>query len=943
MDGRGDQDGAVAIIGMACRFPGAQDPAEFHELLVAGRRMFQPVDALPGRPLQAALLDDWIPPVLFGDPGLGPQDLGPVQKLAAEMTALALTDAGLLDVAGSTRTGLLIASVTPSLCDLVRGEFGFSASGPYPPAAYSSSLHAVTAAAGALQAGDLDLAVAGGVELGIDPVWLALQARAGTLATEQMRVYASDPAGLLPGEGCAMVVLARAADPRAAGVPVYAEIAGWSTPRVGAPAQAAETSREAYRQAGIDPADIQLVEGQGTGTAAGDTAELAALAELRRGGTAVAALGAASASIGYAKAAAGIASLVKTALAMAAGTIPPGTGSARPHPLIESGEARLRMPAYPEAWPAGPRLAAVNSLGAADPAVMPGLPGFKDAEGVHLVLRREAESDRWAGRRRRAAESLPATLDTPDGAAGPEPPASGKHTTPVRPGQASQPSGVGAAEPAGARAEPAGATAEPASTAKAPASTAEVSGSNAEPPGTAAGAPSVFAFLGEEPGALADQLEVIAASVTVLSAAKLDELARQLALGALRAAEDAAPGTQLLRVALTAATPARLAALAQYAARRLRADGAVTITEPGVHISAGASGRVVVLFPGRADSTAHSVQLAISLEALRTLDILGIKPAVGVGYGLAEITALVWAGCLPAAEAARLVAQRGQVLRACSCGPSAMARVTADADLTRALCGPDRLHIAAYEGPRTHVLAGSTMGIRELARRAATLGMPADVLGGTIAMHSPAMARCVAPLRGVFSATQVTAPHRRVISTITGQLITADDDIADLLARQVGMPVLFAQAMTQAAQGADLIVVAGPDAGLVAAAAGCAGLPAVAIPAGGTGTGRTGTGDAGAVIPARTVAALFAAGAISDLLPFLTTTRPADTLASRTVPRMRDAEAAAPAQPTSAQDRPSHEPALDAPGPAVPRHERHEPAGQHEDALDPRSKVRSGN
>jgi len=901
MDGRGDQDGAVAIIGMACRFPGAQDPAEFHELLVAGRRMFQPVDALPGRPLQAALLDDWIPPVLFGDPGLGPQDLGPVQKLAAEMTALALTDAGLLDVAGSTRTGLLIASVTPSLCDLVRGEFGFSASGPYPPAAYSSSLHAVTAAAGALQAGDLDLAVAGGVELGIDPVWLALQARAGTLATEQLRVYAADPAGLLPGEGCAMVVLARSADARAAGVPVYAEIAGWSTPRVGAPAQAAETSREAYRQAGIDPADIQLVEGQGTGTAAGDTAELAALAELRRGGTAVAALGAASASIGYAKAAAGIASLVKTALAMAAGTIPPGTGSARPHPLIESGEALLRMPVYPQAWPPGPRLAAVNSLGAADPAVMPGLPGFKDAQGVHLVLRREAENDRWAGRRRRAAESLPATPDTPDDAAGPEPPASGKHTTPVRPGQASHPSVAGAAQ--------------------VPGSNAEVSGSNTEPSGAAAGAPRVFAFVGEEPGALADQLEVIAASATVLSAAKLDELARQLALGALRAAEDAAPGTQRLRVALTAATPARLAAQAQYAARRLRADGAVTITEPGVHISAGASGRVVVLFPGRADSTAHSVQLAISLEALRTLDLLGIKPAVGVGYGLAEITALVWAGCLPAAEAARLVAQRGQVLRACSCGPSAMARVTADADLTRALCGPDRLHIAAYEGPRTHVLAGSTMGIRELARRAATLGMPADVLGGTIAMHSPAMARCVAPLRGVFCATQVSAPHRRVISTITGQLITADDDIADLLARQVAMPVLFAQAMTLAAQVADLIVVAGPDAGLVAA--GCAGLPAVAIPA----LASAGLPDA---IPARTVAALFAAGAISDLLPFLTTTRPADTLASRTVPRMRDAEPAA-------------DPALDAPGPAVPRHERHEPPGQHEDAREQRSKVRSGN
>ena len=67
---------------------------EYHDLAVAGRRLFQPAAGLPGRSLHAALLDDWTaPPVSFGDPDLSPDDLGPVQKLAAEMTALALTDA----------------------------------------------------------------------------------------------------------------------------------------------------------------------------------------------------------------------------------------------------------------------------------------------------------------------------------------------------------------------------------------------------------------------------------------------------------------------------------------------------------------------------------------------------------------------------------------------------------------------------------------------------------------------------------------------------------------------------------------------------------------------------------------------------------------------------------------------------------------------------------
>jgi enediyne polyketide synthase len=239
-----------------------------------------------------------------------------VEKLATEMTALALTDAGLREAAGNSRTGMIIASTVPGLSDLASSQLGFAASGPYPPAARTSSLHAVAAAAAALQAGQLDLAIAGGAELGLDPVWLTLQARAGTLGTDEMRVYAADPAGLLPGEGCGVVILARSADARAAGVPVYAEIAGWSAVPAGSPDLAGPALEQAYLRAGADPADIQYIEGQGTGTAAADSAELAAFSQLRRGMRVTAALGAASAGIGYARAAAGIAS----------GTARPGPG-----------------------------------------------------------------------------------------------------------------------------------------------------------------------------------------------------------------------------------------------------------------------------------------------------------------------------------------------------------------------------------------------------------------------------------------------------------------------------------------------------------------------------------------------------------------------------------------------------------------------------------------
>lgn len=73
MGGRGEHTGSVAIIGMACRFPGARDPAELHDLTVSGRPMFQSAAGPTGR----ALLDDWpVPRTAAGDPLSGDFELG---------------------------------------------------------------------------------------------------------------------------------------------------------------------------------------------------------------------------------------------------------------------------------------------------------------------------------------------------------------------------------------------------------------------------------------------------------------------------------------------------------------------------------------------------------------------------------------------------------------------------------------------------------------------------------------------------------------------------------------------------------------------------------------------------------------------------------------------------------------------------------------------------
>jgi enediyne polyketide synthase len=391
---------------------------------------------------------------------------------------------------------------------------------------------------------------------------------------------------------------------------------------------------------------------------------------------------------------------------------------------------------------------------------------------------------------------------------------------------------------------------------------------------------------------VADRLEVIAAGAGGLGDAELRELARQLACGVLRAGDGAGP----VRVALTAGTPGQLVARAQVASRLLRAGGAAAghqaanqaAGDQGVHVSVGAAGRVVMVFGGLAGSgLTHSAMLAASFAGLRTLDQLGVTPGAAVGYSLGEIAGLAWAGSLPWAEAARLAAQCGQVLRGCACGPAAMARVSADADVALALAAPEGLYIAAYEGARAHVLAGSTMGVRNLTRRAATVGVAVEVLGITHAMHSPAMARCAAPLRSLYADARFAPPRRRLISTITGRAVLPGDDLAGLLAGQLSQPVLFAQAMSLAAEGADLVVTAGPDDGLAAMVAGC-GVPWVAVPA---------QPSQASPATARAVAALFAAGAITDLTPFMSPPPPAARLAGVAgagrplpVPRMRDGE-----------------------------------------------------
>jgi enediyne polyketide synthase len=474
---------SVAIIGAALRFPGASDPSSFHEITVAGRRMFRALarqagkGGLPDRGDQgersasgasrlAALLDDEAQ--MFGRDDALTGGITARHVLAADTAAAALADVPPAGRAVATeRIGVFIADIaepgTADVLDWVNRHLGVltagdtaasraggrdaraggngaarpagailhellvgtigavraghgsgsvkgTAAGNGPaPGGMHCSLRAVTAACEALISGQFDLVLAGGVAKGIDR-WMPGPA-AVVAADDHVRVYDASPTGSLPGEGCGIVALARAADARVAGVPAYAEIAGWHYADPATPQRAVLPA--AYLRAGIDPADIQFVEGHGAATATDDLAELSALLEvLGPHGDAAhrCALGSVSANFGDTRAAAGVAALLKTAFAMTADVIPPSTGCVRPNRLLRGASTPFRLPSAPEQWPQTPvQLAAVNTLGTA------AHPDEPRSGPVHVVLRRERDLARRPGRRRKPSllPTAPVALEVP--------------------------------------------------------------------------------------------------------------------------------------------------------------------------------------------------------------------------------------------------------------------------------------------------------------------------------------------------------------------------------------------------------------------------------------------------------------------------------------------------------------------------------------------------
>lgn len=411
----------VAIIGMSCRFPGGCDsPEEFLAFLRQGLSaiaevpkdrwsadaLYDPDEGAAGKTYNrhGAFLEgiDKFDAAFFG---ISPREaacMDPQQRLLLEIVWEALEGAGqdISALAGS-RTGVFLGISGSEYGQLLTGPErllgidSYTATGTMPSVAAgrlayalglngptlavdtacSSSLVAVHLACQSLLAGECTMAVAGGVNILINPSNMVAAAKLRALSPDgHCKTFDADANGYTRAEGCGVIVLKRLSEAVAAGDPILALIRGTAINHDGrsngltAPngAAQAEVVRQALAVAQVAPQTIGYVETHGTGTPLGDPIEVEALGEVLaqdRSKERPLLLGSVKTNIGHLEAAAGIAGLIKTVLSLQAGEILPHRNLITPNRLLHLDELPIEIPVQSKPWPAGPRLAGVSSFG----------------------------------------------------------------------------------------------------------------------------------------------------------------------------------------------------------------------------------------------------------------------------------------------------------------------------------------------------------------------------------------------------------------------------------------------------------------------------------------------------------------------------------------------------------------------------------------------------
>ncbi|MGQ5668544.1 type I polyketide synthase, partial [Streptomyces sp. ECR2.10] len=867
---------AIAVIGISCRFPQAPDPAAFWRLLIEGESAVTeaPAERLgslaaresgtPEAPRRGGWLDH-VDRFDAGFFGISPREaaaMDPQQRLVLELGWEALEEAAVVPARlRGSRAGVFVGAIWDDYAALAR-RLGPEAVGRHTlsglnrgiianrlsyvlglrgpsltvDAGQSSSLVAVHLACESLRSGASELALAGGVNLTLAPDSDLACAGFGALSPDgACFTFDARANGYVRGEGGALVLLKPLARALADGDRIHCVIRGSATNNDGggdgltAPLREAqeEVLRLAYRDAGLDPSEVQYVELHGTGTRLGDPVEAAALGTVvgraRTDGRPLL-VGSVKTNIGHLEGAAGIAGLVKTVLSLRHGRIPASLNHEQPNPAIPLDDLNLRVATAPLPWPDGatPRRAGVSSFG-------------MGGTNCHVVLEEwphTETADTAGGRPRRGPSASVAE-------------AAGTDTTESHATDAALPDTGRAPSPEAGRApSPEAGRAPSPEAGRAPAP-------------EAGRAPLPWIVSGRTGKALRAQAKRLLAHLEAHPAADAADVAYSLAetrtrfehravvLGTdredlLRGLTALASGTPAPDVVTGVFEPAAAAASEGTTAFLFAGQGS---QRPGMGrelyetypVFAQAFDAVDAELPfglreivfgedaDRLNRTEYTQPALFALEValFRLAESFGVRPDVLFGHSVGEIAAAHVAGLWSLADACRVVVARGRLMQALP-GGGAMVSVQASGDEVLPLLAgrEDRLGIAAVNGPTAIVVSGTAEAVEEAAAHFRALDRKVTALRVSHAFHSPLMDPMLDEFRTVLADVTYGRPDLPIVSDVTGRTATLDELTSpDYWTRHVRHIVRYADGIrTLQAQGVRNLLELGPDGTLTALA-----------------------------------------------------------------------------------------------------------------------------